>query len=87
MELKDPARGKQCQHYSFADLRQYYANSKMMGNSFVREQYFTCPICGIDVKESELLYLKEMLVTIKYLNYLMEDPLKNSDPLLMLGED
>lgn len=87
MELKDPARGKHCQHYEFADLRLFYRNKKYAVNGFTHEQYYVCPICGDAIRDGDLIYLKEMLVVVKYLNHLMEDSNNKNDSMMMFGEE
>jgi hypothetical protein len=47
----DPARGKNCSHYEFTDLRVFYLNR-------VSQSSFRCPICKDMVSDNDILYLK-----------------------------
>ncbi len=49
----DPARGKNCSHYEFTDLRCYYMNKTNDNN-------YKCPICNDIMSDNDIIYLKEV---------------------------
>ena len=44
--ITDPVRGKNCSHFQFTDLREYYKSMKIINQGFQSKILFSCPICG-----------------------------------------
>lgn len=51
-QLTNPARGKNCAHLEFADLRLFYISKKKVTTFSVHQFMYTCPICQKEMKDS-----------------------------------